>query len=203
MQWLVEGQSLAKWVADRPLPPREAAALVRQVAEAVAYAHAHGVIHRDLKPSNILLDAKSQSDGRSRSRNHLSEMPGETAGEALQLRDGARLRFAAVHDVLSPRGVLNRLVKRTPEGVLTECVHIPSCPPSSTSRETPDCPYCSGLLVRDRRGNIRVSIPGIVSEQISVANSWSKDVNKMTLLWHSTSLLREGQLGRRSNATRP
>ncbi len=54
---LVEGRSLAQRVADKPLPPREAAALLRQVAEAVAYAHAQGVIHRDLKPANILLDA--------------------------------------------------------------------------------------------------------------------------------------------------
>lgn len=52
----VEGQSLAKKVAEGPLPPREAAEIVRAVAEAVQYAHDKGVIHRDLKPGNILLD---------------------------------------------------------------------------------------------------------------------------------------------------
>jgi predicted Ser/Thr protein kinase len=52
----VEGQSLAQKVAGGPLPPREAAALTVKVAEAIAYAHRHGVIHRDLKPANILLD---------------------------------------------------------------------------------------------------------------------------------------------------
>ncbi len=53
----VEGQSLSQRVAGGPLPPREAAALLVKVAEAIEFAHQRGVIHRDLKPANILIDA--------------------------------------------------------------------------------------------------------------------------------------------------
>jgi hypothetical protein len=54
----VEGQSLSQRLAGGPLPPREAAALMVKVAEAIDYAHQHGVIHRDIKPANILIDAQ-------------------------------------------------------------------------------------------------------------------------------------------------
>lgn len=53
----VDGSSLAEMVRERPLPPRRAAAWVRQAAETMAYAHQQGILHRDLKPSNILIDA--------------------------------------------------------------------------------------------------------------------------------------------------
>lgn len=53
---LVEGQTLAERVAKGPLPEREAVRLVRDVAQAIAFAHQQGVVHRDLKPANILID---------------------------------------------------------------------------------------------------------------------------------------------------
>ena len=53
----VEGETLAQRVASRgPLPPEEATRVMREVAWALAYAHAQGVVHRDVKPENILLE---------------------------------------------------------------------------------------------------------------------------------------------------
>ena len=52
----IEGKTLAELGADGPLPQREAARIIAQVARAVQFAHDEGLVHRDLKPSNILLD---------------------------------------------------------------------------------------------------------------------------------------------------
>ena len=57
---LVEGPTLAERIAEGPIPLEEALAVARQIAEALEYAHEHGVIHRDLKPANI----KFTADGR-------------------------------------------------------------------------------------------------------------------------------------------
>ena len=57
---LIEGDTLAQRIGSSPLPQREAANLLRQVAAATHYAHSRGVVHRDLKPANILLDNRGQ-----------------------------------------------------------------------------------------------------------------------------------------------
>jgi hypothetical protein len=51
----VEGVTLADLQSARRPGSREAAGLVAAVADALQYAHDHGVIHRDVKPSNIMI----------------------------------------------------------------------------------------------------------------------------------------------------
>jgi serine/threonine protein kinase len=56
----IDGRDLGSLIRDNLLPPLKAAAYVRTVAEAIAYAHTQKTLHRDLKPSNILIDAADQ-----------------------------------------------------------------------------------------------------------------------------------------------
>jgi serine/threonine-protein kinase len=52
----VEGESLRDRLArDKQLPVEQALLIARQIANALAYAHRHGVVHRDIKPENIML----------------------------------------------------------------------------------------------------------------------------------------------------
>lgn len=57
---LIEGRSLSKLLESGPPPLRRSMEIMRDVAAAVAYAHAKAVVHRDLKPANILLDAEGR-----------------------------------------------------------------------------------------------------------------------------------------------
>lgn len=52
----IEGVTLAERISRARPAPREAAKLVALTADALDYAHEHGVVHRDIKPSNIILD---------------------------------------------------------------------------------------------------------------------------------------------------
>jgi hypothetical protein len=52
----VEGGSLADRLTQFPPPLSDTVQWLRDIAEALEYAHLHGVVHRDIKPANILID---------------------------------------------------------------------------------------------------------------------------------------------------
>ena len=53
---LIDGLSVDKLLAARPLAVADACELVRQAAEGLQHAHEHQLVHRDIKPSNLILN---------------------------------------------------------------------------------------------------------------------------------------------------
>jgi serine/threonine protein kinase/tetratricopeptide (TPR) repeat protein len=56
----VKGRTLADVIADGPMDPREVTAVGVQVVDALAAAHARGIVHRDIKPANIMVTDDGQ-----------------------------------------------------------------------------------------------------------------------------------------------
>ncbi len=57
----VPGRSLAAEIGGRPMSMRVALELAVQLADAVADAHAAGILHRDLKPDNVIITPKGRA----------------------------------------------------------------------------------------------------------------------------------------------
>lgn len=80
----VSGVTLADWLSTKPIGFRDSAELIAQVADALQFAHEHGVVHRDVKPSNIMLETGATSAD-----------SGSTIDTATPVVAGARLNVTA------------------------------------------------------------------------------------------------------------
>jgi eukaryotic-like serine/threonine-protein kinase len=78
----VEGETLGERVHTRgPLSASEGVRVLREVAWALGYAHAQGVVHRDVKPDNILLES---STGRALVADFgIAAITGDSSGESV------------------------------------------------------------------------------------------------------------------------
>jgi serine/threonine-protein kinase len=55
----IEGESLrVKLAREGELPVKESLQILREIADALSYAHDHGVVHRDIKPDNVLISGR-------------------------------------------------------------------------------------------------------------------------------------------------
>ena len=51
----ITGENLRTWMHEKTVPVQQAVRILRDVAEALSYAHSQGIVHRDIKPENILI----------------------------------------------------------------------------------------------------------------------------------------------------
>lgn len=82
----IEGETLARKIDNNPMQPLEAAAMLRDLALGLYYAHTQGLIHRDIKPQNILVDSTGRAQitdfGLAIERDRDSQTPQQTFASA-------------------------------------------------------------------------------------------------------------------------
>ncbi|MBX6379007.1 MAG: serine/threonine protein kinase, partial [Clostridia bacterium] len=156
----VDGESLKERLRrEGPMEPADAVRVVLQVLEALAHAHAHGVVHRDIKPHNILvtdgLHVKVTDFGIARAVDHATIVhTGTIIGSAHYFSpEQARGRMAdARSDLYSTGVVLYELLSgRVPfqgDSPVSVAVQHVQEPPPPLEDVRPGLPEGLGAIVR-------------------------------------------------------
>lgn len=117
----IEGLTLADLLSGRRSTPAEAAQLIAELADALQYAHEHGVVHRDIKPSNIMLDSADSTLNEGENQTFLQGKPHlmdfglakREAGEITMTLDGQVLGTPAYMSPEQARGESHNVDGRT------------------------------------------------------------------------------------------
>jgi len=143
---LVSGRTLADRLREHPLPAADTTQLGVELADALAYVHARGVIHRDVKPANVLLDEHN--------RPHLSDFGIATMIDSTQITHTGLMIGTAAY--LAPEQVRGHPVG--PEAdiyalglVLLECL--------TGQREYPGQPMEAALARLHRQPHVPQDLP--------------------------------------------
>ncbi|HBP22246.1 MAG TPA: serine/threonine protein kinase, partial [Planctomycetes bacterium] len=150
----VEGGALNERLATRgPFAPEEAARLGRDLADALAHAHARGVLHRDVKPRNVLLSRQGRvlltdfglvrrTDPEAERLTRTGEIVGTPGYMSPEQASGERSRIGPASDVYGLGATLFAVLTgdapftgESSVNVLTAVLREPAPPPSSRRPE--------------------------------------------------------------------
>jgi serine/threonine-protein kinase len=109
---LLDGTTLHEHIAGRPLPVDRVLELGIQIADALAAAHAIGIVHRDIKPANVFVTARGSTKLLDFGLAGSAEAPG-----------GSAATVAPTHEALTSHGVvLGTIAYMSPEQVRGEAL---------------------------------------------------------------------------------